>query len=96
MASELAHALRRLAPPLLAAPDGWPELLALVWGPQFDRVHALRLAATVPGLGAGTLAAAAERFDGLGARRQDRLRQLIVRAGGRPCATIAHAPHPAD
>ncbi len=66
--------------------DPHAELLALVWGPRFDREHALGLwvglsqrqpvhAAPVLPL----LLAAADRFDALTSPVQHRLRRLIVR-----------------
>jgi hypothetical protein len=63
-----------------------PALLAMVWGPRFDRQHALDLwarlsqqqpAEALPVLPA--LLSAADRFDALGAPVQHRLRRLIVR-----------------
>lgn len=95
MPSELARALRVLRPALAPAEDARVELLALVWGPRFDREHALRLAGRLPSGAAAALHAAAERFDGLDGRRQQRLRRLAA-GPARACATIAHAPHPAD
>ncbi len=61
------------------------ELLALVWGPRFDREHARTLAQSVaqdrPALH-DALAQAADDFDRLPARRQQRLRQLIRHHAG--------------
>lgn len=93
MAAELASAVRSLAPAWRATQDPKVELLALVWGPRFDREHGLALAAQQPGVPVAALQAAAERFDGLRAGQQQRLRRLLAPA---PCTTIAHAPHPAD
>lgn len=93
MAAELAGAVRSLAPALRTAADPRVELLALVWGPRFDREHGLALAARLPGVPAAALQAAAERFDRLRHGQQQRLRRLLAPV---PCATIAHAPHPAD
>ncbi|QJW83358.1 hypothetical protein HK414_01520 [Ramlibacter terrae] len=89
MPAELASAVRSLAPVLGAAGDAGVELLALVWGPRFDRAHGLALAAQLPSAPAAALHAAADRFDRLHRGQQQRLRRLL-------CATIAHAPHPAD
>ena len=62
------------------------ELLVLVWGPRFDREHALDLWARFsqhhPDEAGQTLPAiltAADRFDGLDAAGQQRLRRLIQR-----------------
>lgn len=83
----LAQQSRAFAPALLAgAEDPHAELLAMVWGPRFDREHALGLWArlsrqqpndAVPLLPA--LLSAADRFDALGTPVQHRLRRLIVR-----------------
>jgi len=83
----LAQQGRTHAPALLAgAQDPHAELLAMVWGPRFDREHALGLWArlsqqqpseAVPLLPA--LLSAADRFDTLGTAVQHRLRRLIVR-----------------
>ncbi len=62
------------------------ELLALVWGPRFDREHALalweRYSRQRPDEAGPTLPAilsAADRYDGLDAAGQQRLRRLIQR-----------------
>ena len=64
------------------APDPHAELLALVWGPRFDRQHAHALLdhqpAPQPGL-IRTVMAAADRFDRLGGAQQQRVRQFILR-----------------
>jgi hypothetical protein len=83
----LAQQSRVHAPALLAgADDPHAELLAMVWGPRFDRQHALDLwarlsqqqpAEALPLLPA--LLSAADRFDALGVPVQHRLRRLIVR-----------------
>lgn len=78
----------RLHGPVLLTGTGDPhaELLAMVWGPRFDREHALDLwarlsrqqpAEALPVLPA--LLSAADRFDALSAPMQHRLRRLIVR-----------------
>lgn len=58
------------------------ELLALVWGPRFDRQQAQRLLTAMP-VHRHSLKAAvtqvADFFDTLDAAQQHRLRQLIVR-----------------
>lgn len=60
--------------------DPAAELLAMVWGPRFDREHAHQLARTVahnrPALD-HALAQAADTFDHLPQPRQQRLRQFI-------------------
>jgi hypothetical protein len=93
MAAELATAVRSLAPALGVVGDPRIELLALVWGPRFDREHGLALAARLPCAPVAVLQASAERFDRLRPAQQQRLRRLLTSA---PWATIAHAPHPAD
>ncbi|MCY1548078.1 hypothetical protein D9M68_841660 [compost metagenome] len=71
---------------LADADDPHAELLAMVWGPRFDREHALglwaRLSQRRPGEAVPVLPAllsAADRFDALGTPVQQRLRRLIVR-----------------
>lgn len=82
MLRSMAQGVRTHGAALLAGvPDPHDELLALVWGPRFDRVHALGLAARGPlALAAlpGVLAAA-DCFDTLGAVQQRRLRGMILR-----------------
>ena len=83
----LAQQGKAHAPALLAGlDDPHAELLAMVWGPRFDREHAMALwaafsrqrpADALPLLPA--LLAAADRFDDLGVASQHRLRRLIVR-----------------
>ncbi len=61
------------------------ELLAMVWGPRFDREHARQLARAVAqdhGTWERALRLAADSFDGLPAPRQQRLRQLIRHHAG--------------
>jgi hypothetical protein len=79
MPCELAQAVRLLRPGLGPAEEARVELLALVWGPHFDRAHALLLAGRLGASGAAALHAAAERFDYLEPRRQQRLRRLALR-----------------
>jgi len=90
-ASEPIHHLtqqsRAHGPALLAgAEDPHAELLAMVWGPRFDRQHALdlwaRLSLQQPAQALPVLPAlllAANCFDDLGAAVQHRVRRLIVR-----------------
>jgi hypothetical protein len=83
----IAQRLRDHGPALLAhVDDPHDELLALVWGPRFDREHALglwaRLSRRQPNEALLTLPAilsVADRFDGLDPGAQHRLRQLIQR-----------------
>jgi len=79
----LARDLRAHGPALLAGtPSPHDELLTLVWGPRFDREHALGLAARQPQRAARVLPAlleAADRFDALHAMAQQRLRRMILR-----------------
>ena len=58
------------------------ELMSLVWGPRFDREHALGLLARQPSAGLSALPAllaAADTFDALQVAAQRRLRELIRR-----------------
>jgi len=83
----LTQASRAFAPALLAgSEDPHAELMALVWGPRFDREHALGLwigfshrepVAAVPVLPA--LLSVADRFDALTTPMQHRIRRLIAR-----------------
>jgi hypothetical protein len=83
----IGQPLREHGPALLAeVEDPHDELLALVWGPRFDRQHALglwaRFSRRQPAEAVHTLPAllqVADRFDGLDARSQQRLRRLILR-----------------
>lgn len=79
----LAQGVRAHGPVLLAGmPEPHDELMSLVWGPRFDREHALDLVARQPAAAAQTLPAllaAADHFDKLHAGAQGRLRRLIVR-----------------
>ena len=87
----LACDLRAHGPVLLAGmPQPHDELLALVWGPRFDREHALGLLARQPAHAALALPAllqAADRFDALHAPAQRRLRQMILRHRAR-CTAV--------
>ena len=87
----LAHCLRAHGLALLGGSDApHDELLALVWGPRFDREHALGLVARQPQHAARALPAlleAADRFDALHASAQRRLRQMILRHRAR-CAAV--------
>ena len=79
--------VRALGPTLLASTtEPAAELLALVWGPRFDREHALQLALAASqnrSVLHHALAQAADTFDRLPAPRQQRLRQLLRhRSGG--------------
>jgi hypothetical protein len=58
------------------------EVMALVWGPRFDREHALRLLERRPGYVPQVLhdvQKAADLFDRLADAERDRLRSLIQR-----------------
>lgn len=73
----------RVHGPVLLASTAEPaaELLALVWGPRFDREHARYLAQNRPALDRA-LAQAADTFDRLSALRQQRLRRLLRHHAG--------------
>lgn len=92
----LAQGVRMHGPALLAGmPDPHDELMSLVWGPRFDREHALGLVARQPEAAARTLPAllaAADHFDALHARAQSRLRTLIVRHRALRVVTLAQEP----
>ncbi|MBN9371082.1 hypothetical protein JNX00_11485 [Hydrogenophaga sp. YM1] len=83
----IAHPLREHGPVLLAdVNDPHDEVLALVWGPRFDREHAMwlwsRLSRRAPQQAVPVLPAlmgAAERFDALDVPAQRRVRRLILR-----------------
>ncbi|MEY2891416.1 MAG: hypothetical protein RJA98_1324 [Pseudomonadota bacterium] len=109
----LAQQLRAHGPALLAgAFDPHAELMALVWGPRFDRTHGLELVLRQAPSSALTLPAvlaAADHFDTLPGVAQQRLRRLILRhralrllphpsAHRSPDAAriSTHAPCPAD
>lgn len=58
------------------------EVMALVWGPRFDREHAHTLLERRPGYVPqvlDTVQSAADQFDQLAAEEQRRVRQLILR-----------------
>lgn len=84
---QLAQQSRAHAPGLLRGlQDPHAELLAMVWGPRFDREHALGLWAgfsrrdpvqALPVLPA--MLALADRFDALSAPVQHRLRRFILK-----------------
>jgi hypothetical protein len=84
---QLAQQVRSYGPALLAtASDPHAELMAMVWGPRFDREHAMGLWAGLSQRQAGTalpvlqaLLSAADRFDTLAVPTQHRLRTLIQR-----------------
>jgi hypothetical protein len=81
----LFSSMRAHGPVLLASTtEPAAELLALVWGPRFDREHGRYLAQSVaqkrPALDHAldqALNQAADTFDRLPALRQQRLRQLL-------------------
>jgi hypothetical protein len=79
----LTQEVRMHGPVLLAGmPEPHDELMSLVWGPRFDREHALGLVARQPAAAAPALPAllaAADAFDALHLPAQHRLRELIRR-----------------
>jgi hypothetical protein len=89
--ADVIHAIARQGRPhtaaLLAdAEDPHAELLALFWGPRFDREHALALWARFSqrqpvqaGPMLPELLSVGERFDALERTEKDRLRRMIVR-----------------
>lgn len=79
----LAEQLRAHGPALLAGmPEPHDELMSLVWGPRFDREHALGLLVRQPAHASQALPAvlaAADAFDALHIPVQRRVRDLIRR-----------------
>jgi hypothetical protein len=83
----LTQQVRSYGATLLATTsDPHAELMAMVWGPRYDREHAMGLWAGLPQHNSGTvlpvlraLLSAADRFDKLAAPTQHRLRTLIQR-----------------
>lgn len=105
----LALKVRAHGPALLAgAEDPHAELLAMVWGPRFDREHGLALTerqarSAHPAVTSASVLAllsqlheAANQFDTLEPRTQQRLRKLILRHRRLPAPRMSHAPHLAD
>ncbi len=82
----LFDSVRAHGPALLASTtEPAAELLALVWGPRFDREHAQHLAQSATQDHSAlqrALAQAADTFDRLPAPRQQRLRQLLCHQAG--------------
>lgn len=89
--------LARGLPLLLASSDDpHADLLAMIWGPRFDRAHALELlarrSAEAPVQMHAVLAgivAAAEGYDAMSMRQQHRVRRIVLRHRARcdnaPC-----------
>lgn len=79
----LMREVRMHGPILLSGvPEPHDELMSLVWGPRFDREHALGLVARQPAVAALALPgllAAADAFDALHMEAKQRLRELIRR-----------------
>jgi hypothetical protein len=83
----MARPLREHGPALLAqVPNPHEEVLAMVWGPRFDREHALwlwsRLSRQAPGAAVPVLPellATADRYDAMDLTDQRRVRRLIMR-----------------
>lgn len=79
----LTAPLRAYGAELLAGYDEpHAELMALVWGPRFDRAHAHALLERRPGHVSQvlrTVQSAADQFDQLASQEQQRVRQLILR-----------------
>ena len=83
----MAQPLREYGPALLAqVPNPHEEVLAMVWGPRFDREHALwlwsRLSRQAPGAAVPVLPdllATADHYDALDLQAQRRVRRLILR-----------------
>lgn len=77
----LARHVRHMAADLLSdMPELHDELMCLVWGPRFDREHALGLIARRPQASvhaASAMLAAADAFDAMQTTSQRRVRELI-------------------
>lgn len=82
-AADGAAGLRAWAEAIAAGGDDpAAEMLALVWGPRFDREHALGLLARLPRADGAWLQAVhafGEHFDGLPAAGQQELRRALRR-----------------
>lgn len=83
------------------ADDPQAELLAMIWGPRFDREQALQLLLRWPRASTTALQVlqqAADHFDRLTPARQERLRRWALQAAAATSGswTMVHAPHPAD
>ncbi len=93
----LLAGLRQPAAWLAGAQDPHAEVLALLWGPRFDREHAAALAVRHASAAAAldSLLAAADHYDRLTPPRQDRLRRLVLRQRARWDNPL-HGAHPAD
>lgn len=85
----LARGLRQHGPLLLAGvAEPHDELMSLVWGPRFDRAHAMGLVARQPQVAATVLPAlldAADKFDQLQMAAQARVRRMILRHHALAC-----------
>ena len=81
--AELTEPLRAYGAVVLEGYDEpHAELMALVWGPRFDREHAHTLLERRPGYVPQvlqTVHSAADQFDRLADAQQQRVRQLILR-----------------
>ncbi|HYF16720.1 MAG TPA: hypothetical protein VEA40_02555 [Ramlibacter sp.] len=75
MAAALSPALQVLRTALAEREDARVEMLALIWGPRFDREYALRLLAGRAAPASPVVDAAADRFDRLRGHQQARLRR---------------------
>jgi hypothetical protein len=75
--------LRAYGPVVLAGyEEPHAELMALLWGPRFDREHAQRLLERRPGYVAQVVQSvqqAADQFDKLAHTQQQRLRRMVQR-----------------
>lgn len=77
----LSSTVRGLRPRMASLDDPHAELMAMVWGPRFDRAHAVDLLMQDSNADPDLLISvttAADCFDGLQAHRKERLRRLIM------------------
>jgi hypothetical protein len=75
-----------------AADDPRAEILAMVWGPRFDREHALSLLMRLPRADATSVHAIhafADRFDALAPHGQQALRESVLRLADNAACTAS-------
>lgn len=81
------------------APEPQAELLAMIWGPRFDRDQALALLVQWPRVSTSALHVvdrAASRYDSLSPHQQERLRRKALQALQPGRTVVDNAPCPAS